>query len=243
MEIIKNQEIKLKLIKQSIDELDKDLLSIPEPLPRKSMALYLVGAPGSGKTSLLLSLLLSKTAYLKKFDKVYLMSGSLQTLPPELIANLPPEQVFDEYNIDSIYEKVKEEKDSALNNNVLFILDDVVKDIQERSFNKLILNRRHIIQNATNPKTKSGTSIWLTSQTYNLLHLKIRKNMNAIILFPTANRKELECIKNELMMDLDEKEQNAILKYAWSKPYGFLFIRMDKPKTMKYYSNFDLIKL
>ena len=40
MEIIKNQEIKLKLIKQSIDELDKDLLSIPEPLPRKSMALY-----------------------------------------------------------------------------------------------------------------------------------------------------------------------------------------------------------
>jgi hypothetical protein len=45
------------------------------------------------------------------------------------------------------------------------------------------------------------------------------------------------------MMDLDEKEQNAILKYAWSKPYGFLFIRMDKPKTMKYYSNFDLIKI
>jgi len=241
MQIVPNQEIKLKTIKQTIDELDKYLLSIPDPLPKKSMALYLVGAPGSGKTSLLLSLLLSKTAYLKKFDKVYLMSGSLQTLPPELIANLPPEQVYDEYNIDSIYEKVKEEKDSALNNNVLFILDDVVKDIQEKSFNKLILNRRHIIQNATNPKAKSGTSIWLTSQTYNLLHLKIRKNMNAIILFPTANRKELECIKNELMMDLDEKEQNAILKYAWSKPYGFLFIRMDKMKSMKYYSNFDRI--
>jgi len=140
MEIIKNQEIKLKLIKQSIDELDKDLLSIPEPLPRKSMALYLVGAPGSGKTSLLLSLLLSKTAYLKKFDKVYLLSGSLQTLPPELIANLPPEQVYDEYNIDSIYEKVKEQKDGALNPNCLFILDDVVKDIRAKTFNKLILN-------------------------------------------------------------------------------------------------------
>jgi GTPase SAR1 family protein len=243
MEIIKNDRIKLKLIKQSIDELDPDLEKIEEPLPKKSMAMYLVGAPGSGKTSLLLSLLLSKTAYLKKFDKVYLLSGSLQTLPPELIANLPEDQVFDEYNIDSIYEKVKEEKDSALNPNVLFILDDVVKDIRAKTFNKLILNRRHIIQNATNPKVKAGCSIWITSQTYNLLELQIRKNMNAIILFPTANRKELECIKNELMMDLNPKQQDEILKYAWSKPYGFLFIRMDKPKALKYYSNFDSIKL
>jgi hypothetical protein len=243
MQVIKNERIKLKLIKQSIDDLDPDLEKIEEPLPKKSMAMYIVGCPGSGKTSLLLSLLLSKTAYLKKFDKVYLMSGSLQTLPPELIANLPPDQTFDEFDIEKIYEIIKEERDSALNNNILFIFDDVVKDIQERSFNKLILNRRHIIQNAKNPKVKSGFSIWLTSQTYNLLNLKIRKNMNTIILFPTANRKELTCIKDELMMDLDEKEQDAILKYAWSKPYGFLFIRMDKPKTMKYYSNFDLIKI
>ena len=242
MEIIKNQEIKLKLIKQSIDELDPDLLSIPDPLPKKSMALYLVGAPGSGKTSLLLSLLLSKTAYLKKFDTVFLMSGSLQTLPPELIANLPPDQVFDEYSIDTIYEKVKQERDGALNPNVLFILDDVVKDIQEKSFNKLILNRRHIIQNASNPKVKAGCSFWLTSQTYNLLHLKIRKNMNAIILFPTANRKELQCIKEELMCDISPEEQDMIIKYAWSKPYNFIFIRMDKPKSLKYYSGFDLFK-
>jgi GTPase SAR1 family protein len=243
MQVIKNDRIKLKLIKQSIDDLDPDLEKIEEPLPKKSMAMYIVGCPGSGKTSLLLSLLLSKTAYLKKFDKVYLMSGSLQTLPPELLSNLPPDQTFDEFDIEKVYEIIKEERDSALNNNILFIFDDVVKDIQERSFNKLILNRRHIIQNAKNPKVKSGTSIWLTSQTYNLLNLKIRKNINTIILFPTANRKELQCIKDELMMDLDDKEQDAILKYAWSKPYGFLFIRMDKPKTMKYYSNFDLIKL
>jgi GTPase SAR1 family protein len=243
MQVIKNDRIKLKLIKQSIDDLDPDLEKIEEPLPKKSMAMYIVGCPGSGKTSLLLSLLLSKTAYLKKFDKVYLMSGSLQTLPQELILNLPKDQTFDEFDIEKVYEIIKEERDSALNNNILFIFDDVVKDIQERSFNKLILNRRHIIQNAKNPKVKSGTSIWLTSQTYNLLNLKIRKNMNTIILFPTANRKELTCIKDELMMDLDDKEQDAILKYAWSKPYGFLFIRMDKPKTMKYYSNFDLIKI
>ena len=242
MEIIKNQEIKLKLIKQDIDELDKDLLSIPDPLPKKSMALYLVGAPGSGKTSLLLSLLLSKTAYLKKFDKVYLMSGSLQTLPPELIANLPEDQVFDEYNIDSIYNKVKEEKDSKLNPNVLFILDDVVKDIRAKTFNKLILNRRHIIQNASNPKVKAGCSFWICSQSYNMMELQIRKNLSTVILFPTANKKELQSIKEELMADISPQEQDMIINYAWSKPYNFIFIRLDKPKSLKYYSGFDLFK-
>ena len=65
--------------------------------------------------------------------------------------------------------KVKEQKDGALNPNCLFILDDVVKDIRAKTFNKLILNRRHIIQNASNPKVKAGCSIWITSQTYNLL--------------------------------------------------------------------------
>ena len=242
MQIVPNQEIKLKLIKQDIDELDKDLLSIPDPLPKKSMALYLVGAPGSGKTSLLLSLLLSKTAYLKKFDKVYLMSGSLQTLPPELIANLPEDQVFDEYNIDSIYNKVKEEKDSKLNPNVLFILDDVVKDIRAKTFNKLILNRRHIIQNASNPKVKAGCSFWICSQSYNMMELQIRKNLSTVILFPTANKKELQSIKEELMADISPQEQDMIINYAWSKPYNFIFIRLDKPKSLKYYSGFDLFK-
>ena len=240
MEIIKNDRIKLKLIKQSIDDLDPDLEKIEEPLPKKSMAMYIVGAPGSGKTSLLLSLLLSKTAYLKKFDKVYLMSGSLQTLPPEFIANLPPDQVFDEYNIDSIYEKVKEEKDSALNPNVLFILDDVVKDIRAKTFNKLILNRRHIIQNASNPKVKAGCSFWICSQSYNLMELQIRKNLSTVILFPTANKKELQSIKEELMADISPHEQDMIINYAWSKPYNFIFIRLDKPKSLKYYSGFDL---
>ena len=152
MQIVPNQEIKLKMIKQSIDELDKDLLSIPDPLPKKSMAMYIVGAPGSGKTSLLLSLLLSKTAYLKKFDKVYLMSGSLQTLPPELIANLPPDQVFDEYNIDSIYEKVKEEK-AALNK---MTLNHAISPVENPS--KIRFNRRNIARMVTEVTKRKNTS-------------------------------------------------------------------------------------
>jgi predicted NACHT family NTPase len=75
MEIIKNNNIKLKVIKSDIDDLDADLEKIDEPLCKKSGAYYIVGRPGSGKTSLWLSLLLTKNnGYYRKFDKIYLIN-------------------------------------------------------------------------------------------------------------------------------------------------------------------------
>ena len=64
------------------------------------------------------------------------------------------------------------------------------------------MNRRHIIQNPNNNEVKSGVMIFITGQTYNLLELQVRKNMSDIILYPTANTKELTSIKSELMSDL-----------------------------------------
>jgi hypothetical protein len=74
------------------------------------------------------------------------------------------------------------------------------------------------------------------------MELQIRKNLSTVILFPTANKKELQSIKEELMADISPQEQDMIINYAWSKPYNFIFIRLDKPKSLKYYSGFDLFK-
>ena len=243
MIIIPNQEIKLKVVKQDIDDLDEDLKKINEPLSKKSGAYYIVGRPQSGKTSLWLSMLLTKNqGYYRKFDKIYLISNSLATLPLPLL-NLPPEQIFDGYNEEELFEILKNEKESKENNNILIVIDDCIKDLKSKKFNKLILNRRHIIQNVDNPKTKSGVMIFITGQTYNLLELQVRKNMSDVILFPTSNSKELISIKSELMSDLNPKQQDEILKLAWSRPYSFLYIKMNNQMSKKYYSNWDLIKL
>lgn len=243
MQIVPNKEIKLKVVKQDIDDLDEDLKKINEPLSKKSGAYYIVGRPQSGKTSLWLSMLLTKNqGYYRKFDKIYLISNSLATLPLPLL-NLPPEQIFDGYNEEELFEILKNEKESKENNNILIVIDDCIKDLKSKKFNKLILNRRHIIQNVDNPKTKSGVMIFITGQTYNLLELQVRKNMSDVILFPTSNSKELISIKSELMSDLNPKQQDEILKLAWSRPYSFLYIKMNNQMSTKYYSNFDLIKL
>ena len=243
MIIVPNQEIKLKVVKQDIDDLDEDLKKINEPLSKKSGAYYIVGRPQSGKTSLWLSMLLTKNqGYYRKFDKIYLISNSLATLPLPLL-NLPQEQIFDGYNEEELFEILKNEKESKENNNILIVIDDCIKDLKSKKFNKLILNRRHIIQNVDNPKTKSGVMIFITGQTYNLLELQVRKNMSDVILFPTSNSKELISIKSELMSDLNPKQQDEILKLAWSRPYSFLYIKMNNQMSKKYYSNWDLIKL
>jgi hypothetical protein len=243
MKIELNKEIKLKVVKQDIDDLDEDLKKINDPLSKKSGAYYIVGRPQSGKTSLWLSMLLTKNqGYYRKFDKIYLISNSLATLPLPLL-NLPPEQIFDGYNEEELFEILKNEKESKENNNILIVIDDCIKDLKSKKFNKLILNRRHIIQNVDNPKVKSGVMIFITGQTYNLLELQVRKNMSDVILFPTSNSKELISIKSELMSDLNPKQQDEILKLAWSRPYSFLYIKMNNQMSKKYYSNFDRISL
>jgi len=242
MKIIKNNDINLSIIKSDIDNLDSDLKKIPFPLPPKSSGWLIVGSPGSGKTSMWTSLIMSKNqAYWMKFDKIYLISGSLSTLPEQLLKNLDPNQIFDEYHIDLIKAILSEEKESGENPNMLLILDDVVKDIRAKNFNKIILNRRHILQNPNNKKIQSGLTLWICSQSYNLLELQCRKNLDHFVLFKSSNLKEIKSIKSELMSDLTDKEQDEILNFCWSEPYSFLFIKNNSPKHLKYFRKFDLI--
>ena len=134
MKSIHNEKLdKLKIVKSQIDELDTDLESVAEPLTKKSGAFFFVGKPSSGKTSLWLSLLLShgrgvSTGFYRKFDKVYLFSGSLDTLPMKELG-LDSGRIFDSYDENKLKEIIKNEKDSCDNNNVLIIFDDLIRDL------------------------------------------------------------------------------------------------------------------
>ena len=225
-----------------------DLPYIPKkPLPRKSFAMYVVGKPGSGKTNLWLSMLLSKNPryYRKFFDRTYLVSGSLDTLPKAATkyrkTAVPENQQFREIN-DEIVENILADLRTENSNNLL-ILDDVIKDItNSKALSHVFLNRRHITHNAEKEGT-SGLAIMVVSQVYNLLPLQFRKAMSDIILFKSENRKEIRFILDELMFDLEEDQARKILDRAWGKKYGFLYIKAGMPTDQKYYDKFDLIDI
>jgi len=222
---------------------------VAKPLPKKSFAMYISGAPGSGKTNLWLSLLTSRPTkkktqvprfYYRYFDKIYLISNSLATLPLDKL-NLDPDRVFDEFNDGMLMDIILDEKDDE-NNNILILLDDCIKQLKNsQELGKLILNRRHCCQNA-DKEGQSGTSVIITAQTYNLLPLNLRKNMSHIAIFRTENKKELQSIMDELMSDLTENQARQVLNTAWNNSsHGFLFIDATKSTTNRYYANFDKI--
>jgi len=219
------------------------------PLPKKG-SLYICGSPASGKTTLMTSLLLSHPTrkspkkpryYYRYFDRVEMISNSIQTLPLKKFG-LPEEQVHNQYS-DELLEEIIDDIHEDENYNSLILLDDCIRDLsRSKILTKTILNRRHCTHNASE-ENQASLSIWITSQKYNMLPLSLRCNMSHMIVFRTTNKAELTAIKDELMTDLNPTQQDDILKLAWDRPYGFLFIDVYSPRDKRYYSNFDLISV
>lgn len=226
----------------------KDLPYIPaKPLPLKSFCMYIVGKPGSGKTNLWLSMMLSKKPkyYRSFFDKTFLVSGSMDTLPKAATKGkkgVPEEQQFREIN-DEIVEGILYKLRNADNGNNLLILDDVIKDItNSKRLSHVFLNRRHITHDEEK-EGSSGLAVMIISQVYNLLPLQFRKACDHVILFKSENKKEIGFILDELMFDLEPEVARKVLDRAWRNKYGFLYIKAGMPTEQKYYDKFDLIDI
>ena len=249
MKVIKNNILhSVPVVAQKVDDLS-DLPYIPaDPLPKKSFAMYIVGFSSSGKTTLLLSMLLSHPTRKKPdtprfmyrlFDKVFLISPSKDTLPLHKL-KIDESRIFSKYNNEVIEEIIDNEKEGENLNNVI-VIDDSIKQIKNNSrFHSIILNRRHLTQNP-DEDNQAGLSIIVMSQKYNAADLITRVNMSDIILFRTENSKELNAIKEELMADLDKPIQDKLLKLAWKDKYSFLYIKNYLPTKDRYYVRFDKV--
>jgi len=246
MKILKNKILnKLPLIETVIDS-NKDCPFIPtEPLPKNpSQFFYFVGAPGSGKSSTMVSMLMSKKPryYRRFFDKLFLISPSHPTLPKKFINALNEERIYDKYSEDLVKDIISDLKEGE-NENSLLILDDSIRDINKSKssiLNKCILNRRHCTFNQ-DELGNASLSIWIMSQKYNLLDLSYRNAASVVFLWKSENNKEKKAIKEELMADLDNNTAEELLKEAWKKKYNFLMIKVNEPTTDRYYINFDKV--
>lgn len=249
MKIVENKELNnIQITKQSIDD-TSDLPYIPpSPLPAKSFAMLVVAPAGGGKSSFWTSLLLSHPTkkkphinriWYRYFDKIILFSPSKDTLPMDKL-KLDESRCFLKYNDEDLINFIEEEKEGENLNN-LIILDDSIKQIKNnKEIHKLVLNRRHITHNP-DAENKAGLSVLITSQKFNAADTYLRNNMSDIIIFKTSVKNELEAIKNDLMSDLDKDMQDKLLKKAFEKKYGFLYVKNYMPTVDRYYINFDKV--
>lgn len=249
MKIIKNLISEIPVVRSNIDD-TSDLSYIPaKPLPCKSFLLYIVGTPGSGKTSTMMSLLSSHPTkskpttpmyYYKFFDNIYLISGSLATLPDKFTKLLPDDKKHSQFS-DELIEEIVETLHDGPNENNLLILDDVIKDLKRsKILSKICLNRRHCTYDPEQDD-KSGLAIFILSQKYTLLPLEYRNAVSDFIIFKTSNKTELDRIKTEICVDLTDDEFKKITRLAWREKYSFLYIKINENKENKYFIKFDKV--
>lgn len=222
-----NNQIKLRGLKNMNDKLLDTKNSV---VPRNVFFQILAGGPGSGKTSLINVLM---REYKGLFEKIYFLTGSIQTLPEPFLNKFNSKRVFTEINtelIEQIYNKNKETQTPTL-----LIIDDLIADIDKdkelkKTLKKVIFNRRHV-----------PIYIILITQRWREIPLSLRKADN-IFFWNFNDKRESEALFNDAINDIDEKQWKALQKYLIKNnesKHDFLYINK---YNNKYYRNFNKLE-
>jgi len=193
----------------------------------------ILGKPGSGKTSLMISFIQNKNILKKKFNNVLIVmpEPSRKSLKKNIFEKHNEDKMYDELTkstINDIFSKLNEYTND--NETTLLILDDVGASLKN---NDIAIKLREIIYNRRHLKTQ----IIIMSQSYLSLPKEIRKMVNNIFIMYKPNKPEIEILFDEI---IEQKKDLAldIIKYSLRKPHDYLMINID---NQKFYSNFDEI--
>lgn len=229
------------VVKAPANNLDKPLASdIPYPLPPYSgFSMLIVGSSGSGKTSLLYSMVTGskrkgkRTSYKNVFDYIYIISPTLggSSMKKDKFASIPDDQIYRELTLEGLTElESKLYQNREDDKNSLVILDDVGSQLRrnakaEKKLTQMLQNRRHAF-----------TSYITLLQKFKDAPTGYRSNLSHSIFFRPKNRLESEAITNELM-PFDNKKNKQILDYVFeneSAKYPFLMIDMSLKNSNRY---------
>ena len=216
--------------------------SIPKPLPQKGgFAMLIVGKPGQGKTTLILSLVCKQgKAFNRKFDRVYLFSPSLITMEDDPFEMIPDDQKYEEANFENLNEFLEDIKDSS--EKILLILDDTIADVRgkgkgavENLLQKIFFNRRHLAGSG------GSVSIIATSQTWNKIDPKLRKTASQVVMYK-PQKKELENFYDDMIL-IPKKEFLDTLRFIYDKKHNFMYIDTQLPEHKQIHKNFNRLEI
>jgi len=195
--------------------------------------LCIIGRPGSGKTSMAISLITQKKPKIYKKTHnhiiIFMPSNSINSLKNNPFEKL--EHIYNELDnstISDAYDKIDEW--SKEGQKTLLFIDDMTADLKKSKFvidtlKKLIYNRRHLKLN-----------IIITAQVYPNIPLDIRKCITNLILFKPP-KLELLKVFEELIESKKDKFED-ILRLVYDEKHNFLFVNIPSQKMFK---NFDEI--
>ena len=189
-----------------------------------------LGSMGSGKTSLIVSLL--RGVFKKCFHSIYVIMppNSRASLDNDIFSKLPEDQVYDDLTesvLNDIYEKVKE--DSSQGYYSLLIIDDFQNMFKqsniEKLLQKIILKMRHI-----------RTTTFLLQQNVKSLPRNLRLLVSNYITFDLGKSQMMDLFDESIQLDKNKFQE--IMDLGFKHKYDWLLINL---RNKNIYSKFDKI--
>lgn len=236
---------KNKALQLDIPEFICDSNPIGEHLNKYDMLSHLnaysttaiIGKPGSGKTSLLVSFLKGKgkqKVFRRCFDHILLVmpKSSRDSMKDDIFASHSADKMFDELNddtINTIHNKLHVSTEQK--ENTLLILDDIGASLKnnliQKKLKEIIYNRRHL-----------KVHIIMLLQSYKSCPSDVRKMMTNVFIFKPA-KQEFETLFEELFEMAKDNVLN-IMNLVYDEPHQYLMLNIENQKM---YKGFDQIIL
>jgi hypothetical protein len=205
-----------------------------------------IGQPGSGKSSIAVSLLTTKTKGSRVFCKnaehfiIFIPHNSLQSMKKDPFSpkihddGSPPtpqvSMLFHELtpeNLQEAYDRIQEW--SEANERTVMYIDDLTQDLKnfavEHLLNIMSFNRRHLKLN-----------LIITAQTYKKIPMNLRKSASTMILFHLPNKAENMAVFSELL-NISRDEWDMISDHVYKRGrHNFLLLDV---VNQRFFKNFE----
>lgn len=230
-----HRQVELKVPQFKVDSILSTKLT-EQPLLKHMnthFACALIGAAGSGKTTLAMGLIATPNLYKRVFHKIYIFmpENSMSSIKNNVFMELPQDQIYNELTVDKLiecFEKVEANAKEEINSLVVF--DDVqqfLKGPAESLLLHMINNRRH-----------NRLSVMILAQSYIKIPRMARQAFTDLFLF-RLSKGDYDRIFDELV-HLDRTTwsllQMEFLKEQKEAPNSFLYM---SSKSQKYFINWN----
>ena len=226
-----------------------------EPFPDLPTSFILAAPTASGKTMIILNLLLRY--YKDMFARIWVFSPSIKLDPQYEPLRKYLEKMSDQDKEPLMFEDLQEQVLGKLLDDQRQIVEEcrkrkhpspnvclVLDDLADRGD---ILQKRQgaasggswLVSLATRGR-HFGVTWVVSSQVLNLIGTVIRKNCRCMCVWRLRNHKEVETLCEELSGVYDKNTLMELYREATAKPYSFMFVRLDaKTRETMFYLRFE----
>lgn len=200
-------------------------------IPNHPAKVMFCGASKSGKSTLIINLLIKDVYYANYFHNIFVFSPNsyVDENFEALRKHDTDERVQFIDDLDSAPEMVQQIinaqkqiiQHEGIENSprLLIILDDFID-------NKKLVNHK-ILQQLFTQGRHDNISTWVSVQAYNACPLKCRKQLNNIIAFSSPDEREIDSLLEHKHRDISKEDFIKLFDMATKEPYSFMHINLD----------------